>query len=76
MNITERIDTKCFKCGRKYETVRELEALIEKTHEEMQKKRVVQRQKIRRKENPRALIRERKFRGDSQRLITVLVPQA
>ncbi len=47
--MTEKINTECDKCGKKFETLDELETHMEEIHDEMQRKRVIRRQKPKKK---------------------------
>ena len=47
--MTEKLNTECDKCGQKFETVDELGAHLEDVHNEMQRKRVIHRQKPKKK---------------------------
>ncbi len=45
VSMTEKINTECHKCGKKFETLGELGTHMEEMHDEMQRKRIVRRQK-------------------------------
>ncbi len=47
--MTEKINTECEKCGIKFETMDELGRHMEDVHNEMQRKRIIRRQKPKKK---------------------------
>jgi len=47
--MTEKLNTECDRCGMKFETIDELGVHLEEVHNEMQRKRVIQRQKPKKK---------------------------
>ena len=49
MDMTEKINTVCEKCGEKFETLYELGEHMEDVHGEMQRKRKIQRPKPKKK---------------------------
>jgi hypothetical protein len=47
--MTEKLITECDKCGMKFETVDELGMHLEDVHDDVQRKRVIRRQKPKKK---------------------------